>query len=403
MIKNFFLSQFKEIEESDALRAYGGVLSLIHGVVSLAWWSNRVWFTLSDRINPLCRPYFADCYKWRIWSEDFIFAYLTVYFFLGLAAALLFFLSVKVKPAYFLLVALNVLSIFLSVQDIRVSGGNLLIFLNMAYLFWPAKKQIIPLVILASYFTAGMMKLSPEWLSGGALGAMRPLNVPIHTVQTGCIYSVLLELLLAPLLLAKSLTARISTLAQLILFHGISSWWVGPFPPIISLLVVSYFPISWWKAADEEDFFAWPLRRSRLFVSTYFALGAFALTQLTPIFFPGNTDITGEGKLLSLEHYEAQTLCDVFFLGHTESGSVELTPAVSGLDPWSKCDPLVYYDLATNLCRNFSSDPNFIDLDVLMVSRRSSDWDYRPVLQIEKFCHQGLAYGFLTHNSWIKL
>ena len=65
------------------------------------------------------------------------------------------------------------------------------------------------------------------------------------------------------------------------------------------------------------------------------------------------------------------------------------------------CDPIVYFDLAQANCRKYAQDERFVDFDLHLRSRRTSDDEFRTVIDVKNFCSANLHYDMWRPNSWI--
>ena len=76
------------------------------------------------------------------------------------------------------------------------------LFLALAFLLLPAKRDSTRVMLVLFYVWAGLLKLSPDWLSGLAL-PQPPRGVPADWVPLACKVVVGLELVVVWGLLAK--------------------------------------------------------------------------------------------------------------------------------------------------------------------------------------------------------
>src|SRR5262249_13907938 len=127
----------------------------------------------------------------------------------------------------------------------------------------------------------------------------------------------------------------------------------------------------------------------------------YAAAQVAPWFFPGDPAIHGQGRLLALNMFDAFARCENMMLAREDGVYYEVSrPSGALLAPRVRCDPIVYFNWARNLCREQGGARGF-DLDVHLVSKRTTDADYRPILAVEGFCSRGLEYDVLRPNAWI--
>ena len=120
---------------------------------------------------------------------------LWVWLLMSLASGVLF-LSRRVAPAYWLLVAVNVIRLLVMFQDhrLRANQHHMLNWIVLAFLILPGKWALVHHLLAALYFWAGVLKLDPDWLSGAALYGQDRLWFPQWLVPASCVYVLVLEM-----------------------------------------------------------------------------------------------------------------------------------------------------------------------------------------------------------------
>jgi hypothetical protein len=68
-----------------------------------------------------------------------------------------------------------------------------------------------------------------------------------------------------------------------------------------------------------------------------------------------------------------------------------------------RCDPLVFWNIARHICRSNQAIPDFVDIGVLVRTRRRGQTDWHPVMTFDRFCHANPEYRLLGHNDWIQI
>lgn len=63
------------------------------------------------------------------------------------------------------------------------------------------------------------------------------------------------------------------------------------------------------------------------------------------------------------------------------------------------CDPIVYYDLVTNLCRSHVADPHFADADFVMHAKRATDAKMATIVDESNFCSRHEVYRIFSNNT----
>jgi hypothetical protein len=84
------------------------------------------------------------------------------------------------------------------------------------------------------------------------------------------------------------------------------------------------------------------------------------------------------------------------------SGVQDVTPEELGLGTRIRCDPLVYFNLAKNICEQNKNNPEFRDLNWYLNSKKNTDREYRNLVSLQSFCTKPVKYHALFKNEWIR-
>ena len=229
-IVGFFRAQIAEIEGDAALRWYGVAMAFLHVVTYLYWVDQRIAVFVGEGSEPICWPLVPDCGALRVLSPVGVALLLRAYFAAAVGAGLLFASRRLVPWAYASLVLVNVLKLAIMLLDyrLRMNQHYMAFFATFAYLFVPAKRDGLRVLVTLFYFWAGTLKLNWEWLSGA--GLYRPMwPFSGAGVVVACAYVIVLELVIAWGLLAKRAWIFWAALAQFLVFHALSWQVVGFF------------------------------------------------------------------------------------------------------------------------------------------------------------------------------
>ena len=404
MIAGFWRKNIAEIAADPVLRIYGGALAFLHVLSFLTWQTVQPLDNiLGSGKTAICWPFFENCGAYRFLSSAGVDYVLWLYLALGLVSVVLFIPKRLLPYAYWMLLAINLFKILIWLQDyrLRLNQHYMALFVSLIFLLLPNKRRLLQYQIVAFYFWAGTLKLNREWLSGAAL-YNKPLGVPVELIPQACAYVLILELFIVFGLFSKNRWIFWSTFAQLILFH-VTSWTVvGFFYPSLMFAILIIFPLARLFAPQETT-----PSLSRLFsgyepVSTFGFLLIFSLLQTVHWFFPGDTAVTGEGRLFALHMFDARIVCAAQVTLHGTNGQAKEVPLTVPLTVRIRCDPIVYLSLGNSLCRTYQKRDGFADLDLLLQSRRSTDKDLQPVVDVKNFCHSGITYDLWRPNSWIQ-
>ena len=141
--------------------------------------------------------------------------------------------------------------------------------------------------------------------------------------------------------------------------------------------------------------------RMRLPRPAWLVAGVFSLLQLSAHAYPGDTAITGEGRLFALHMFDARVVCEAVATVRFPDGSVETSDLHVG-STRTGCDPIMVHGYARVLCkRRESGVAAFDDFDLELKARRATDSDLRPVVETKDFCAKQLRYSPFLHNDWI--
>lgn len=393
----------REIETDPVLRIYGGALAFLHLLSFYHWQFFRPLASLLDpRRDPLCWPFFEDCHAYRLLEPATIRLVLWHYLALALVAIALFAARRLTTAAYVALLLLQFFHALVLIQDVRLRLNQhyMATWVTLAFLFLPSKRRLVRYLIVGFYFWAGALKLDWEWLSGAALYG-KPLGVPPALIPLACAYVVVLEMVIVFGLLARNPWIFWASFGQFLLFHVVSTGVVGLYYPTLMIAILSIFPLARLFGAEEERPSLLRLADGREPWTSYAVLMVFAFLQVLPYLFPGDSAITGEGRLFALHMFDARVVCEASATLRSRDAQARTVVLQPRLAQRIRCDPLVYFNLAHALCRKLRREPGFDDLDLLLRSRRSSEPELRPVISLTNFCRQKPSYDLWRPNPWI--
>jgi hypothetical protein len=382
---------------------YGWGVLAAHAVIVLHFLDSNVLMILTKDVEPLCWPYFRTCGQIRFETVAPITILIITYILLIIGAA--YALAGRYSRTFWILVLILNLFLFAIISlDYRLRGNQpyMLFWLSMVFLFWPAKRWAVPLILVSFYFWAGTLKLNYEWLSGAVL--YRDLYIiPMRFAWVACAYVVILEMVAIWGLLSKRAWLRWLTLGQLALFHAESISQVGWFYPLLMATLLTWFVIEWLALGTPDDVSLVNLLYGRAPRSVYVLLGIFAICQLAPYFYHGDKELTGQGRIFALDMLEARQVCDVHaVIRYREQASEAVDLLMPQLPARKICDPIIYYDRMTNLCLSHATDPDFEDADFVMHARRTTDATLKTIVDEANFCSRHETYNIFSSNSWMK-
>ena len=385
------------------IASYSWAVLASHAVVFLYFLDTDALTILTKSVEPLCWPYFQSCWQVRFDTTAPIAILMFIQVLLIMTAT--FALATRHHRMFWILmIALNAYLLLIISLDYRFRANEfyMLLWLNVVFLFWPAKRWAIPLILMSFYFWAGSLKLNFEWLSGAVL--YHDLYIfPPRLAWIACTYVVVLEMAVIWGLLARRAWVRWLVLCQLALFHDESLSQIHWFYPLLMAALLSWFVIDWMSGDNAGTVSFSSLWQGRAPRSAYVLLAIFASCQLAPFLYHGNKVLTGQGRIFALHMFEARQVCDVRAVVHNKNQMPTLVDLLlPGLPPRMVCDPIVYYDRVSNLCRTSATDPSFVDADFVMHARRATDAAMTTIVDEANFCSRHIRYNIFSNNNWMK-
>jgi hypothetical protein len=405
-IRNWFHRQIDEIAGDRVLRLYGVALAYVN-VLTFVYWTIRrpIARIASDTYQPICWPFWESCHEWRVFSAEQITAALWVYLALSVAAGACFLSKRTVAWGWWGLLAVNLARIALLSQDftLRLNQHYMANWAALAFLFFPARRALVPALLVSFYFWAGVLKLDMEWLSGAALYNRDKLWVPDALVPASCVYVVVLEMVLIWGLYSRRAWVFWSTLAQLFVFH-VWSWPIVQFYyPLLMFGLDSIFVTARLLDGASPGAGLRALAAPGVRGAAAVLLAGFAFTQMLPKVFPGDEAITGEGRLFALNMFDARVICEGYAIVRTADGRTRrMTFSNREYAKRIACDPVLYFNLARNECRRERDGAALVNLDLYLRSRRTTERESYKVIDIRNFCTAGITYDMWRPNDWIR-
>ncbi|MCW5829593.1 MAG: hypothetical protein KIT79_09800 [Deltaproteobacteria bacterium] len=407
-IRSWHDRQIGEIEGDRVLRYYGAALASANTITWFHWAFVRRGLedTLGPKAMALCWPFWENCHEFRPFQLDTLHLLLWGYAALTVAVGA-FFVTGKVRWGYWGLVLVTALRLFILFQDFRLRANQhyMANWVTLAYLAFPARRVLIPHLLVWIYFWAGALKLDREWFTGAALYKKDKLWVPDALIPASCVYVVVMEMVLVFGIYARRAWLFWVTFAQLVVFHIFSWPIVGLFYPMLMFCLISIFPLGRLMSPAGQWPTLKPLVPKEYRLAAVMLLGGFGFFQAIPYAFPGDSAVTGEGRLFALHMFDALVECDATAVIRFENGETKPVPVNQygrRLARRIRCDPVVHFSIARHLCRQIRERPGAIDLDYTLRSKRTSDPDLSEVMAIENFCAADLTYDLWRPNSWIQ-
>ena len=400
---NYIKSQIQEISRHKSLLWYGAFLSLTHVATFFLWQNNAfVYQYLTENANKMCWPQLPFCEFLRFLPAFGVQILLYVYLVMAILTTCLFFNKKTAGYAYWLLLTVNVLKLYMFLMDFRLMDGwHYLPFLvSFAYLFVRNKLFFIPLLISCFYFSTALLKVSnPAWMMG--LEFKQSLWLPSFFSEDMKLifsfYIVCLEMIGSLFLVLKTHWKAV-VYVQWIILYSLSFFVVDYFHPAIMLCLLSVFCLMF---IFNENYILSSFKKMFSGI-VYISLVIFGSTLSFII--PGDAYLTGEGRLYALNRPSAYIHCNSqIILSFQNQLLQERFPKYGGYPLSLRCDPYVDFNTIKKTCAYYREDPKFMDLNWSFYSKRGYDLEYKQLVDEKKLCGQNLKYFSWKRNHWIKI
>lgn len=403
LVRRQVQAHLDEIADDAALRATAAALALLHALTAYWLLHHDLAELLGRGADAICWPLFPDCERARVLSAPALEILFRLYGVASLAVAAAFWRRDRAPAATVGLFLLTVLKLAILALDFRLRRNQhyMALAATGVFLVVPNKREALRLLLVLFYVWAGTLKLSWEWLSGGAL--YRPLWLFTGVgVVVACAYVIVMELVVVWGLLARRRWIFWAAFAQVITFHVFSWNVVGYFYPLVMFCLLAVFPLCRLLGPrDPAEGLGVAWWRGRGATSSYVVAAAFSALQLAPHLYPGDTTLTGEGRLFALHMFDAQVECDAGAVLRFADGNRQHVDLRGG-EPRTGCDPIFVAGNARNLCRHRDAgDMTFTDLELTLRSRRTTDDRLTTVIALDDFCARAPGYDPVLHNDWI--
>jgi hypothetical protein len=380
---------------------YGAALGGAELVTAVWAWSFAP--GLAPDVPAVCWPILQSCESFRVLGPLGLRLWVIAFGALGVAAAVLF-LAGRVRAGYVTLAAATLLKLLFVLLDFRLRRNQHYMALSttLCFLLWPNKRDSLRVLLVAFYFWAGTLKLNGEWLSGSTL--YRPLwFFEGPWLAAACAYVVALELVLVWGILARNGWLFWGTLAQLALFHLFSYPVVGFFYPVLMMLLLLIHPLAHWDPRADRPSLLARFASGRAPRPAYALFLGFAALQLLPRLLPGDNALTGEGRFLMVHMFDSRPECRAEIWVRADDGRRARAPLADGLGTRIHCDPWVLFAQAHQICALVEAQGGpFVDVDMRMESKRSTEDRYRLLVDERDVCSRKLRYDWWRHNEWIR-
>lgn len=406
------------LSQSKALAIYGAALCLGHLVTAYYWSQQDIADHFSKEFGyTFCWPFFPNCHDWRFFSEKAAAAIIYTYGIISVIACLLFLRAKTTGLGYIGLCTLFLLKIALYSQSYGLMGNYhyMSLIIDFIYLFLPAGHLLLPLQVILFYFFAGALKIDMEWISGASV----PFDwiagkIPYHYIYTRphlmvplSIYAAFMELVVVFGLLLRNRYFFWFSFLNLLGFHLFSWGIVGYLYPLIMICLIAIFPLLRIFPLSEErsiaELIVKIVRKPTKFVCLWLFIFCFSFLQVYHRALPGDSALTGQGRIFALNMLDATTECYSAAYAHVgdEWISVGYERKQSNFAVRLWCEPYVYFQRAKAACREFSNTSGFQGVSLRLNVKRKMSPSYSTIISEKNICDKTYSAFFL--NSWIRV
>lgn len=402
----FFKSSIWEIKTASSLKILGGMLAAGHLIQFLFWQTTgQLPLQYALETSPMCWPLFDSCTWLRILPLAVLKVFLYAYAFFAFSSLFFFFFTRFTGFAFFLLVCTFVPGFILYIQDYRLSSnpGYVLFLFTFFYMLVPGKARLFRLFVVSFFIASGLMKLSPEWLSGSWFMQHWPIHAKL--AEWLAVLSTLIELIASAALLLRD--ARYFWTGWITLFSYLClQWWaMGYFGPTLFLGFLIFIGAQdlEMRKSDREFIYQSFIRPEPTKLWTNILMLAFWLSLAAAHFhFPGRhlllpiSSVFAPHPVASTETCEQSTYA--IYKSHTDEIEV---PARAGRPETMQCSPYLRFLDIKSLCQNHASDPDFQTIASFLSIRRLRDSHYKNAFEVRDFCNSNVTFKSLGLSTWI--
>lgn len=346
----------------------GFILSLEHLTTVMVWFTEkplRWYFSAHDA--GICPPIFSACEFLRFNSAQVPF-YIGFYLIVILVTAFSWARQHE-KAGLIGLGILLVLRLLPSLMDYRLQAGDFYLasLLTFGFIVWrQSASLILPLIAALFLVFVGVQSLS---------------TLP---------FAFLGLLLISRNKYVFGLSLVLISLLQMYLWNKFG------FAYSISLLVVLGALISASLSENANSKFSVIFQKPGFLAFIF----VFILVQSAPALITGDSAITAEGRYFSVASLSAEHECQPFvkIWKTDQSDDVALQPPL--LNDRNKCDIVIYWRLAEQLCHWSKNNSDIHQIDLNLVSK-SPDSEWKPIVNFTDFCRQKVPFSVLFPNTWI--
>lgn len=397
-------SSLWEIKKSSSLRLFGAALAVAHIMTYGYWaWNGDLPLKYYSEGTPVCWSFFEGCAHFRFFPIGLVNFIYFAYVVFAVAAGALFFSTRTALPGWLLMLGLFVFKMFLYVQDFRLSGNEhyILFLLTFVFLFVPNKETAFKAIIISIYLVSGLLKLSPDWLTGQWFLTHHVMHAKL--AEWFAALSAIIELIAPLALLMRPIKYFATGMLVLIAYHVIT-WYEGDFfSPGIMLIALSFFLFNYFEQRRNEMDYAYQsyLRPEPSRVWVFVLLVFFWGAQVVPRWFHDGSRWATITEIFAFNRNATDTECDqaTFLIYDNRVEEVVITPPPGRAESQS-CNPYFRFLDARFLCQKHQNDEGFRTVLSILKVRKLKDKQFKDAFEIPDACDPKFNYRSLGSRSW---
>lgn len=387
--------QLWEIEKSASLRIFGGILALANALTFLSWNSHGQLPLKLYSEAPMCWTLFENCLALRIVPFSVFSGLYYFYFALSLITAVMFFFTRAVAVNWSLLFALLLLKSFIYFQDFRLSLNihYFLLCLQFLYLFVPSKRNVLLGFIVSYYFASGLLKLSPEWLTGQWFIQHKPMKIKL--AEWLAAVSILIEMIGAASLLFKRGKYFLLGFLALFVYHGVFWWLEGFFPSLVYMMILLFFWLQDWESRkfESEYLYLSYLRPEPSNAWVVVVLSLFWVIQIFSIMAPSQAKARQTFDAFALDRLASNQECRLTTFAQYEDRTEQIQIAIpSGRPVQMLCNPYMRFLDIKRVCVELQKQKDFRHLAAYFEVRGLRDVAYHHLFEVSDFCNNDVKF-----------
>lgn len=400
----WFKSNIWEIKKSSTNQLFGAALCVGHILTYIYWTlNNDLPLKYYSEASPMCWTILENCEGLRFLPYGVLSFLYYSYVLIAIVGGAIFFSTRTALPGWILLFILLILKALFYFQDFRLSSNDhyYLFFLNFVYLFIPNKENVLKALIISFYISSGLLKLSPEWLTGQWFNQHSVFHPKL--AEWFSALSVLIEMIAPWGLLFRDGRYFAISFLTLVGYHIVIWYLDGFYTSSLMLMGLSLFLFSYFEQRRLEaeyiyqSFIRPDPSRSWIFIM----ITVFWLFQMLPWIPTENIKVKQGAELLALNRMASATECKqtTFAIYNDRIEEIDIDNPV-GRPEHLICSPYLRFLDSKSLCTKLKDMPGFQTISSSLKTRDLKDKEFRVAFEILDFCHPNVRLKEMDFYSW---